>query len=47
VLRDIWQLLACFLQLSQMTVDDDAKSEEDLLNRMEEDNENLPRDGIK
>jgi hypothetical protein len=33
--------------VGQMTVDDDAKSEEDLLNRMEEDNENLPRDGIK
>jgi uncharacterized membrane protein HdeD (DUF308 family) len=33
--------------VSQMTVDDDAKSEEDLLNRMRKDNENLPRDGIK
>jgi hypothetical protein len=32
--------------VSQMTVDDDAKSEEDL-NRMRKDNENLPRDGIK
>jgi uncharacterized membrane protein HdeD (DUF308 family) len=33
--------------VSQMTVYDDAKSEEDLLNRMRKDNENLPRDGIK
>lgn len=33
--------------VSQMTVDDDAKAEEDLLNRMRKDNENLPRDGIK
>jgi uncharacterized membrane protein HdeD (DUF308 family) len=33
--------------VSQMTVDDDAKSEEDLLNRMRKDNNNLPRDGIK
>ena len=33
--------------VSQMTVDDDAKSEEDLLNRMRKENENLPRDGIK
>jgi uncharacterized membrane protein HdeD (DUF308 family) len=33
--------------VSQMTVDDDAQSEEDLLNRMRKDNENLPRDGIK
>ncbi|WP_339920773.1 hypothetical protein [uncultured Flavobacterium sp.] len=33
--------------VSQMTVDDDAKSEEDLLNRMLKNNKNLPRDGIK
>ena len=33
--------------VSQMTVDDDAKSEEELLNRIRKDNENLPRDGIK
>jgi uncharacterized membrane protein HdeD (DUF308 family) len=33
--------------VSQMTVDDDAKSEEDLLNRMRKENENLSRDGIK
>jgi uncharacterized membrane protein HdeD (DUF308 family) len=33
--------------VSQMTVDDDAKSEEDLLNRMRKNNKNLPRDGIK
>jgi uncharacterized membrane protein HdeD (DUF308 family) len=33
--------------VSQMTVDDDAKSEEDFLNRMRKDNENLARDGIK
>jgi len=33
--------------VSQMTVDDDAKSEENLLNRIRKDNENLPRDGIK
>jgi len=33
--------------VSQMTVDDDAKSGEELLNRIRKDNENLPRDGIK
>lgn len=33
--------------VSQMTVDDDAKAEEDLLNRMRKYNENLPRNGIK
>ncbi|MBC5842643.1 hypothetical protein H8R23_14610 [Flavobacterium sp. F-380] len=33
--------------VSQMTVDDEAKSEEDILNRIRKDNENLPRDGIK
>jgi uncharacterized membrane protein HdeD (DUF308 family) len=33
--------------VSQMTVDDDAKSEEDLLNRIPKYNENLLRDGIK
>ncbi|MGO4819024.1 hypothetical protein [Flavobacterium sp. W22_SRS_FP1] len=33
--------------VSQMTVDDDTKSEEELLNRIRKDNENLPRDGIK
>lgn len=33
--------------VSQMTVDDDAKSEEDLLSRMQKYNENLLRDGIK
>ena len=33
--------------VSQMTVDDDAKSEEDLLNRMLKYNENLLRYGIK
>jgi uncharacterized membrane protein HdeD (DUF308 family) len=31
--------------VSQMTVDDSAKSEEELLNRIRKDN--LPRDGIK
>lgn len=36
-----------FSAVSQMTVDDDAKSEEDILNRIRKDNENLPRDGIK
>jgi hypothetical protein len=37
VLRDIWQLLGGVISaVSQMTVDDDAKSEEDLLNRMGE-----------
>jgi uncharacterized membrane protein HdeD (DUF308 family) len=33
--------------VSQMTVDDDSKSEVDILERMRKDNENLPRDGIK
>ena len=33
--------------VSQMTVDDDAKAEDELINRMRKDNENLPRDGIK
>ncbi|SDH06384.1 hypothetical protein SAMN04488062_10416 [Flavobacterium omnivorum] len=33
--------------VSQMTVDDEAKSEEDIVKRMRRDNENLPRDGIK
>jgi hypothetical protein len=33
--------------VSQMTVDVDAKAEEDLLNRMLKNNENLPRDAIK
>jgi uncharacterized membrane protein HdeD (DUF308 family) len=33
--------------VSQMTVDDDAKAEEDLLNRMRKNNKKLPRDGIK
>jgi uncharacterized membrane protein HdeD (DUF308 family) len=33
--------------VSQMTVDDSAKSEEELLNRIRKDNENSPRDGIK
>ena len=33
--------------VSQMTVDDDAKQREDLINRMRKDNQNLPRDGIK
>ncbi|MFT5964429.1 MAG: hypothetical protein ACI9L6_001166 [Flavobacterium sp.] len=33
--------------VSQMTVDVDAKAEEDLLNRMRKNNENLPRDAIK
>ena len=33
--------------VSQMTVDDDAKAEDELINRMRKDNQNLPRDGIK
>ncbi|EIA08595.1 hypothetical protein [Flavobacterium frigoris] len=33
--------------VSQMTVDDAAKEEEELINRMRKDNQNLPRDGIK
>ncbi|EIA08668.1 hypothetical protein [Flavobacterium frigoris] len=33
--------------VSQMTVDEEAKSEEDIVKRMRRDNENLARDGIK
>jgi hypothetical protein len=33
--------------VSKMSVDADAKLEEDLLNKKRKDNENLPRDGIK
>lgn len=33
--------------VSQMAVDDDAKAEDELINRMRKDNQNLPRDGIK
>jgi len=33
--------------ISQITVDDQAKAEKDLLNRMRKYNQNLPRDGIK
>lgn len=33
--------------ISQITVDDDAKQEQAILNRMRKDNQNLPRDGIK
>jgi uncharacterized membrane protein HdeD (DUF308 family) len=33
--------------VSQMTVDHDAKAEDELINRMRKDNQNLPRDGIK
>lgn len=33
--------------VSQMTVDDDAKADDELINRMRKDNQNLPRDGIK
>ena len=33
--------------VSQMTVDEEAKSEEDIVKRMRKDNENLARDGIK
>lgn len=33
--------------VSQMTVDDDAKAGDELINRMRKDNQNLPRDGIK
>lgn len=33
--------------ISQITVDDDAKQEQAIVNRMRKDNQNLPRDGIK
>lgn len=33
--------------VSQVTVDDDAKLEKRIVNRLQEDNKNLPRDGIK
>jgi uncharacterized membrane protein HdeD (DUF308 family) len=33
--------------ISQITVDDDAKQELAIVNRMRKDNQNLPRDGIK
>lgn len=33
--------------VSQVTVDDDAKLEKEIVNRLQEDNKNLPRDGIK
>jgi uncharacterized membrane protein HdeD (DUF308 family) len=33
--------------ISQITVDDEAKREQVLVNRLKKDNQNLPRDGIK
>ena len=33
--------------VSQITVDDDAKREHEIVDRLSKDNENLPRDGIK
>lgn len=33
--------------VSQITVDDDAKREHEIVNRLSKENENLPRDGIK
>ena len=33
--------------VSQITVDDDAKREHKIVNRLSKDSENLPRDGIK
>ncbi len=33
--------------ISQITVDDEANREQAIVNRMEKDNQNLPRDGIK
>jgi len=33
--------------VSQVTVDEDAKMEKELVKRLQEDNKNLPRDGIK
>ncbi len=33
--------------ISQITVDDEANREQAILNRMEKDNQKLPRDGIK
>lgn len=33
--------------VSQVTVDEDAKIEKELVKRLQEDNKNLPRDGIK
>lgn len=33
--------------VSQVTVDDDAKREHEIVKRLQEENKNLPRDGIK
>lgn len=33
--------------ISQITVDDEANREQAIVNRMEKDNQSLPRDGIK
>lgn len=33
--------------VSQITVDDDAKLEKEITKRLQEENKNLPRDGIK
>ncbi len=33
--------------ISQITVDDTAKREQAIVNRLKKDNQNLPRDGIK
>lgn len=33
--------------VSQITVDDDAKLEHEIVKRLRKDNQNLPRDGIK
>lgn len=33
--------------VSQVTVDEDAKMEKELVKRLQEENKNLPRDGIK
>ncbi len=33
--------------VSQITVDDDAKREHEIMKRLQEENKNLPRDGIK
>lgn len=33
--------------VSQITVEDDAKREDEIVNRLSKDNANLPRDGIK
>ncbi|KGO88983.1 hypothetical protein [Flavobacterium suncheonense] len=44
VLRTVGLALSA---VSQVTVDEDAKMEKELVKRLQEDNKNLPRDGIK